>query len=110
MNSAEFIDPRFRENKPKTLVFSHRKRALWACFRENCVYNFGHRTLIDHFLIEIAIYLSLGLHKVRASCRRSLQPSKANIPALQNMTIFYFYFCGSFLPSWILIPDPDPLT
>jgi hypothetical protein len=39
----EFIDPRFRENKPKTLVFSHRKRAFWACFRENCVYNFGHR-------------------------------------------------------------------
>jgi hypothetical protein len=39
----EFIDPRFRENKPKTLVLSHRKRAYWACFRENCVYNFGHR-------------------------------------------------------------------
>jgi hypothetical protein len=41
----EFIDPRFRENKPKTLVFSHRKRAFWACFRENCVYNFGHCTI-----------------------------------------------------------------
>jgi hypothetical protein len=39
----EFIDPSFRENKPKTLVFSHTKRAYWACFRENCVYNFGHR-------------------------------------------------------------------
>ncbi len=39
----EFIDPRFRENKPKTLIFSHRKRAFWACFRENWVYNFGHR-------------------------------------------------------------------
>ncbi len=38
----EFIDPRFRENKPKTLVFSHRKRVVWACFRENWVYNFGH--------------------------------------------------------------------
>ncbi len=38
----EFIDPRFRENKPKTLVFSHWKRAFWACFRENRVYNFGH--------------------------------------------------------------------
>jgi hypothetical protein len=37
----EFIDPRFRENQPKTLVFSHRKRAFWACFRENWVYNFG---------------------------------------------------------------------
>ena len=40
----EFIDPRFRENKAKPLVFSHRKRAFWACFRENWVYNFGHRT------------------------------------------------------------------
>ncbi len=39
----EFLDPRFRENKPKTLVFSHWKRAFWACIRENCVYNFGHR-------------------------------------------------------------------
>jgi hypothetical protein len=38
----EFIDPRFRENKPKTLVFSHRKREFWARFRENCVYNFEH--------------------------------------------------------------------
>jgi hypothetical protein len=38
----EFIDPRFRENKPKTLIFSHRKLAFWACFRENMVYNFRH--------------------------------------------------------------------
>jgi hypothetical protein len=38
----EFIDPPFRENKPKTLIFSHRERAYWACFRENSVYNFGH--------------------------------------------------------------------
>jgi hypothetical protein len=41
----EFIDPRFRENKSKMLVFSHRKRAFWACFRENCVHNFGHKTM-----------------------------------------------------------------
>jgi hypothetical protein len=32
----------FHENKPKTLVFSHTKRAFWACFRENWIYNFGH--------------------------------------------------------------------
>jgi hypothetical protein len=38
----EFIDPRFRENKPKTLVFSLRTPAFWACFRENRVYNFRH--------------------------------------------------------------------
>jgi hypothetical protein len=24
--------PSFRENKPKTLVFRHTKRAFWACF------------------------------------------------------------------------------
>ncbi len=41
----EFIDPCFCENKPKTLVFSHWKRAFWACFHENWVYNFGHRSL-----------------------------------------------------------------
>ncbi len=43
--SVYTIHPRFRENKTKTLVFSHRKRVFWACFRENCVYNFGHRAL-----------------------------------------------------------------
>jgi hypothetical protein len=37
--------PSFHENKPKTLVFSHRKRAFWACFRENRVYKFGYRYL-----------------------------------------------------------------
>ncbi len=41
--SARIYRPSFRENKPKTLVFSHRKRAFWACFRENWVYKFGHR-------------------------------------------------------------------
>jgi hypothetical protein len=34
----------FHENEPKKLVFSHTKRAFWACFRENWVYNFGHGT------------------------------------------------------------------
>jgi hypothetical protein len=43
----EFIDPRFRENEAKTLVFSHWKRAFWACFREKWVYNFGHRRLFQ---------------------------------------------------------------
>ncbi len=38
--------PSFHENKPKTLVFSHRKRAFWACLRENWVYKFGHRCII----------------------------------------------------------------
>ncbi len=39
---ARIYRPSFHENKPKTLVFSHTKRAFWACFRENWVYNFGH--------------------------------------------------------------------
>jgi hypothetical protein len=34
---------------------------------------------LDIFLIKIAIYLSLGLHKGRTSYRRSLQPSEKNI-------------------------------
>ncbi len=34
--------PNVRENKAKTLVFSHWKRAFWACFRENGVYKVGH--------------------------------------------------------------------
>jgi hypothetical protein len=39
---------------------------------------------------------------------------KRDHPTLQNMN--FFYFCGSFLPSWIRIripntdPDPDPLA
>jgi hypothetical protein len=41
--SARIYRPSIRKSKPKTLVFSHRKRAFWACFRENRVYNFGHR-------------------------------------------------------------------
>ncbi len=53
----EFINPRFRENKPKTLVFSHWKRAFWACFRENRVYNFrhdSHRAGKEPFIILVS--------------------------------------------------------
>ncbi len=38
---------------------------------------------------------------------------KRGYPTLQNMNFFnFFYFCGSFLPSWIRIriPNPDPGT
>ena len=35
---ARIYRPSFHENKPKTPVFSHRKRAFWACFGENWVY------------------------------------------------------------------------
>ncbi len=57
------------------------------------------------FYNKIAIHLSLGRHKEWASYRRSLiQHFKS-----RNFWTF-FYFCGSFLPSWIRIriPNPDP--
>ncbi len=47
--SARIYRPSFHENKPKTLVFSHTKRAFWACFRENWVYNFGHRERLSNY-------------------------------------------------------------
>ncbi len=71
----EFIDPRFRENKPKTLVFSHRKRALLACFRENCVYNFGARLLKSACAFSIVHTYSERL------CRRFCG---GNLQQLQN--------------------------
>ncbi len=43
--SARNYRPSFRENKPNTLVLYDWKRAFWACFRENWVYKFVHRTL-----------------------------------------------------------------
>jgi hypothetical protein len=36
------------------------------------------------FLSQLAIYLSLGLHKGHLSYRRSLQPSKENIQHLKK--------------------------
>ncbi len=59
--------------------------------------------------------LSLGLHKGRPNYRRSLQLSKENIQHFKTWNfLIFFYFCGSFLPAWIRIPNtdpnPDPLT
>jgi len=49
---------------------------------------------------QIAIYLSLGLHKGRPSYRRSLQPSKENIQHFKTLNfITFFYFWGSFCPT-----------
>ncbi len=65
--------------------------------------NFGSKT---------TIYLSLGLHKERPRYRRSLQLSKETIQHFKTWTLKKkYYFCGSFLPSWIRIriPNPDPL-
>ncbi len=53
--------------------------------------------------------VSLGLHKGRPSYRRSLQPSKENIQHFKTWNfLIFFYFCGSFLPSWTRILNPDP--
>ncbi len=79
------------------------------------------REAIFNFISQIAIYLSLGLHKGRPIYRRSLHSSKENKTSSKLKLV---HFCGSFWPSWIRIPfvfamririhptkmnaDPDP--
>ncbi len=47
--------------------------------------------------------------RIHPSYRRSLQPSKANIQHFKTWNFLIFvYFCGSFLPSRIRIPNTDP--
>jgi hypothetical protein len=49
----------------------------------------------DFLLSKLAIYLSLGLHEGRPSCRRILQPPKENTRHLKTWNSFtIFYFCG----------------
>ncbi len=55
--SARIYRPAFSWNKPKMLVFSHWKRAFWACFRENLVY-IGHR--------NVSVFLSEKILKVKS--------------------------------------------
>ncbi len=65
------------------------------------------------FKSKTAIYLSLDLHKVCPSYRRSLQLSKEAIQHFKTWTFTTFFLhCGSFLPSWIRIQilNPDPQT
>jgi hypothetical protein len=58
---------------------------------------------------NIAIYLSLGLHKGRTSYTEKPSSLKREHPALQNMKILYFfYICGYIFA--LLDPDTDPLT
>jgi len=97
---------------------------LWNCFNKLGFRIRIHliRIRIQHFRLNTdpdlefwwpKIYLSLGLHKVRSSCRRSLQLSKENIQHFKHEISNFFYFWGSF---WIRIripntdSDPDPLT
>ncbi len=41
--------PCFRENQPIRSFSIKWKRAIWACFRENWVYKFGHCTRHENF-------------------------------------------------------------
>ncbi len=52
---------------------------------------------------KTAIYLSLGLHKVCPSYRRSLQLSRPSNTSKHELLQIFVYFCGSFMPSWIRI-------
>ncbi len=59
---ARIYRPSFRENKPKTLVFSHTKRAFWACFRENWVYNFGHWSRTQRDAVASRCATNVAMH------------------------------------------------
>ncbi len=61
---------------------------------------------LNFFISKTAIYLSLGLHKVCPSYRRSLQLSKEAIQHFKTWTFTNFFctFVGHFCPP------PDPLT
>ncbi len=72
----ELIDPVLRENKPRTLVFTHWKRAFWAFLRENWVCKFGHgrRKEFAQFALKDGFIFSLqylcacwGHHLIRYS-------------------------------------------
>ncbi len=52
-SNARNYRPSFRENKPKTLVLYDWKRAFWACFRENWVYKFGHKSRLYVLLVKL---------------------------------------------------------
>ncbi len=61
------------------------------------------------------IFLFQKLHNGRPNYRRSLQPAKENIQHFKTRNfVTFFFFCWSFLPSWIRIripnskPYPDP--
>jgi hypothetical protein len=73
--------------------------------------NLQLENFLKFFCSKISLYLSLGLHKGCTSYRRwrSLQPSKENIPALQNMkSLYLFLYLGIILA--LLDLDRDPAT
>ncbi len=57
---------------------------------------------------KTAIYLSLGLHKVCPSIEEAFSSQKRpSNTSKHELLQHFFYFCGSFLPSWIRIHRPD---
>ncbi len=74
---------------------------------------------LHYFDQKFQLSYPLGLHKsIKDANKLQEKPSalKRGHPAIQNMKFLYlsFYFCGSFLPSWIRIrissADPDQET
>ncbi len=91
-----WIPIRIRSGSRALMTKNWRKKIQLKIF----LFVFGSKT---------TIYLSLGLHTERPSYRRSLQLSKEVIQHFKHeLKKKKFYFCGSFLPSWIRIRIPNP--
>ncbi len=60
---ARIYRPSFRENKPKKLIFNDLKLSFRACFRENLVYKFGHRSLTSRSKITFIFLPNLTTTK-----------------------------------------------
>ncbi len=71
--------------------------------------NYSWNKKLNFFWSKTAIYLSLGLHKVWPSCRRSLQLLKEAIQHFKTWTFTNFFLLLWFIFA-LLDPDPDPLA
>jgi hypothetical protein len=65
--------------------------------------NYSWKKKLNFFSSKAAIYLSLVLHKVHPSYRRSLQLSNEAIQHFKTFLLLWVIFA-------LLDPDPDPLT
>ncbi len=88
--------------------FQSGSRVFFQSFDDKKCQKFIAGNFFIFFLLKTTIYL----HKGRPSYKRSLQLSKENIQYIKTRSfLIFFYFCGSFLHSWIririLITDTD---
>ncbi len=105
---ARIHRPSFRENKPKTLVYSPWQRAFCSCFRENWVYKFGHRIHSDpdperQTLPSWKVELS---HEIMGHLRKygyKTYPRRYNYKSLFEMLECLFVNFGKSLCSWIRV-------